>query len=240
MFSLHSHSGQFCAHAKDTLEEMVLAAIEKHMPVYAMTEHMPRYEKQDLYPEEDCEPVELSRTFELFYKEASVLRSKYASQIQLLIGFEAEFIRPAFQTHVGEILQDGRFNFDFFIGSLHHVYETPIDFDRPMYEKARDTAGGTDEKLFKAYFDEQYAMLKALEPSVVGHFDLIRLLSDNKNTDFREWPAVWEALTRNLQVIAAYGGLLELNTAALRKGLAEPYPGSEICKVMNDVTSLSL
>lgn len=49
--STHSHSGQFCAHASNTLEEMVQAAIAKEMRVYALTEHMPRG-PEDLYPEE--------------------------------------------------------------------------------------------------------------------------------------------------------------------------------------------
>lgn len=50
-YSHHSHSGQFCAHAQDTLEAVVEAAIEKKMQVFAFTEHMPR-ENRDLYPEE--------------------------------------------------------------------------------------------------------------------------------------------------------------------------------------------
>lgn len=50
-FSHHSHSGQFCSHATNTLEEVVKHAIEKRMEVFALTEHMPRKE-EDLYPEE--------------------------------------------------------------------------------------------------------------------------------------------------------------------------------------------
>ena len=50
-FSHHSHSGQFCAHAKNTLEEMVQAAIARRMRSFALTEHMPRH-KEDFYPEE--------------------------------------------------------------------------------------------------------------------------------------------------------------------------------------------
>lgn len=50
-FSHHSHSGQFCGHAKDTLEEVVETAISKQMDLYALTEHMPR-DDEDLYPEE--------------------------------------------------------------------------------------------------------------------------------------------------------------------------------------------
>lgn len=50
-YSHHSHSGQFCAHASNSLEEVIEAAIARGMKVFALTEHMPR-EQQDLYPEE--------------------------------------------------------------------------------------------------------------------------------------------------------------------------------------------
>ncbi len=50
-FSHHSHSGQFCSHGKNTLEEMIKGAIDKKFHVFALTEHMPR-ENDDLYPEE--------------------------------------------------------------------------------------------------------------------------------------------------------------------------------------------
>ena len=52
MFSHHSHSGQFCAHAKGSLEDVVLEAIRQGFTTYALTEHMPRYRAEDLYPEE--------------------------------------------------------------------------------------------------------------------------------------------------------------------------------------------
>ena len=100
-----------------------------------------------------------------------------------------------------------------------------------MYEKARDLSGGTDKQLFEDYLDLQLEMLTALKPPIVGHFDLIRLKSDDLNGSFQEWVSVWEKVLRNLKYIAEYGGVLELNSAALRKGMNEPYPKAEICKV---------
>lgn len=59
-FSLHSHSGQFCGHAQNDLEEMVQRAIELQMPLYSLTEHMPRTHDGDLYPEEVRVPLPVS------------------------------------------------------------------------------------------------------------------------------------------------------------------------------------
>jgi histidinol-phosphatase (PHP family) len=153
----------------------------------------------------------------------------YKPKIDLLIGFESEWIRPSSL----KIIQDIQSNYDWdmFIGSVHHVNTVPIDFDRHMYEQAREKSGGTDLKLFEDYFDAQLEMLKAINPPIVGHFDLIRLLSDCRDSEMDSHPTLWQRVRRNLEHIASYGGILEINTAGWRKGLREPYPGATICKV---------
>ncbi|GAB1209511.1 hypothetical protein APSETT445_008290 [Aspergillus pseudonomiae] len=225
------HSGQFCpGHAKDSLEEVIQLAIAKKFQVFCLTEHMPRCQ-EDFYPEE----IEAGNTETglvaneaAYFQEAQRLREKYADQIKILIGFEIDWIRPESRTLIEASL--ARHPFEFFMGSVHHTLTIPIDYDRDMYVQARDLAGGTDEQLFQVYFDEQYEMLRQLKPLVVGHFDLIRLKSDDPERSFTQWPAVWERILRNLDFVASYGGLLELNSAALRKGMSEPYPKAEICK----------
>jgi len=52
MHSHHSHSGQFCRHAKDDLEEIILRAIEIGFKTFGLSEHAPRYRLEDLFPEE--------------------------------------------------------------------------------------------------------------------------------------------------------------------------------------------
>ncbi|KAL1988606.1 hypothetical protein VTN96DRAFT_9001 [Rasamsonia emersonii] len=230
-FSHHSHSGQFCpGHAKNSLEEVIQAAIAQKMQVFCLTEHMPRG-KEDFYPEENEENITeqwLVENEAAFFREASRLRDKYASQIKILIGFEIDWIRPSSFTLIQQSLS--RFPFEFFVGSVHHVHTIPIDYDGPMYAQAREVAGGTDERLFEDYFDAQLDMLQQLKPLVVGHFDLIRLKSDDPNGSLTRWPGVWAKIRRNLEFVASYGGMLELNSAALRKGMSEPYPKAEICK----------
>ncbi|GKZ35172.1 histidinolphosphatase [Aspergillus brasiliensis] len=230
-FTHHSHSGQFCpGHAKDNLEEIIQLAISKKFHTFCLTEHMPRHE-EDFYPEEieagDTESSHVANEA-AYFAEATRLRTKYADQIKILIGFEIDWIRPASRQLIEESLS--RHPFEFFMGSVHHTLTVPIDYDRPLYEKARALAGGTDELLFEAYFDEQLDMLKQVRPVVVGHFDLIRLKSDDPDRSFQEYPRVWEKILRNLDYVVGYGGLLEVNSAALRKGMKEPYPNGEICK----------
>lgn len=58
-YSHHSHSGQFCGHAKDDLENVVKAAIAKGFHSFALTEHIPR-PLEDFYPGEVRLPYQLA------------------------------------------------------------------------------------------------------------------------------------------------------------------------------------
>ena len=60
-FSHHSHSGEFCNHASDKLEDVIREAIRQKMQVLALTEHMPRNREEDLYPGEVCVSIRVLR-----------------------------------------------------------------------------------------------------------------------------------------------------------------------------------
>lgn len=121
---------------------------------------------------------------------------------------------------------------DYFLGSLHHAAGIPIDYDAAFYAKAVSACGGAEEGLYASYYDGQMEMLTSLEPKVVGHFDLVRLMSAEPGRKLEGWGGgkVWEKVKRNLEFVASYGGLLECNTSALRKGLDEPYPCREVAE----------
>ncbi|KAK5628423.1 hypothetical protein RRF57_004138 [Xylaria bambusicola] len=245
-------------HAKDQLEDIIKHAIGLGYKTMALTEHMPRTALEDLYPEELDDPeTSLSALIprhEAYLKEAQRLQALYAPQISLLIGFEGEWLRPGYESLINELAAHPAI--DYFIGSLHHVNGVPIDYDKEYYARAVASAqpltNGTytngaatsaaqtergsengdmearEERTYERYYDQQYEMLVALRPRVVGHFDLVRLMSSNPDRDVRYWPGVWERIERNLTFVASYGGWLECNSSALRKGLAEPYP----CRVI--------
>lgn len=205
-FTHHSHSGQFCGHATNTLEEVIQDAIAKGMTTLCTTEHIPR-DEVDFYPEEQKThtPTTLRQLFQEYYQEAQRLKQVYADQIDIFVGFESEWIRDSTFADIQGLLDE--YSFDLFVGSIHHVHTLPIDHESSVYYEARKVAGGTDERLFEDYFDAQLAMLQALKPPVIGHFDLIRLRSDDPERSFRTWPGVWERVMRNLRFVADYGGM---------------------------------
>lgn len=169
-----------------------------------------------------------------YLAEAERLQQKYSSAATILVGFEGEWIRPGYGDLVSDLAADSRV--DYFIGSLHHAGGVPIDFDKAFYAAAVDACGGTEAQLYASYYDEQHAMISTLRPRIVGHFDLVRLMSAEPARRLEGWEDggndVWGRVVRNLKLVRSYGGWLECNTSALRKGLTDPYPCREIAKVV--------
>lgn len=89
------------------------------------------------------------------------------------------------------------------------------------------------EKFLLNYFDAQYEVLTTFQPEVVGHMDLCLLWTPG--VSLREIGAVWEKVERNVRYIIGYGGMVEANSASLRKGWETSYPGRDIVRVSNQV-----
>ncbi|EGO00982.1 hypothetical protein SERLA73DRAFT_105485 [Serpula lacrymans var. lacrymans S7.3] len=241
--SHHSHSGQFCKHASGLLEDVVLTALSKGFVLYGLTEHVPRYRLDDLYPEEDGLSLDvLLKQFEDFLDEAHRLKTAYASRITLLVGLETEFITPTDLDHLDDLLKRTAGRVDYVVGSLHHVNSIPIDFDRTTFQnalfsfsvenQAQGLHAATDQmdSFLSAYFDSQYELFKRCQPEIIGHIDLCRLY--DPLIQFKDYPSAWSKLERNVLFAIGYGALFEVNAAALKKGWKTAYPGEDVLELI--------
>ncbi|SFL97763.1 histidinol-phosphatase (PHP family) [Desulfomicrobium norvegicum] len=220
--SLHGgHSGQYCDHARDTLADIVAAYHEAGFECIGLTEHMPPFGDSGMYPDE----IELGRTtgwmearFDLYVAEARSLARAYQDRMRILVGMETEWY-PGCAMWVRELRQYHAL--DYVVGSVHHVQGACFDFSKEAYDKVATMCGGTS-RMYAAYFDEQFEMLREIKPEVVGHFDLIRLHDPDYLQTITE-PEVWKRILRNLEWIRGAGGILDINARALLKGQPEPY-----------------
>ncbi|EIW73693.1 hypothetical protein TREMEDRAFT_25585 [Tremella mesenterica DSM 1558] len=229
--SHHSHSGQFCRHAKDTLEEIILEAIRQRFETYGLTEHCPRYRQEDLYPEEvNLTPSDLKSTYLSFLSTARSLQSSHPN-ISLLIGIETEYITSKDLDYTSELIEQHE-EIQYVVGSIHHVKGIPIDFDRETWLKSVKAFGVGEElnSFFCEYFDSQYQLLVNLQPEVIGHFDLCLLY--DPTVSLRYFTKVWEKVKRNVVYVVGYGGLFEANSAALRKGWEGSYPSKDVLELI--------
>lgn len=220
--SVHGgHSGEFCCHARDTLEALVRAYIDRGFSWFGVTEHMPPPEDRFLYPDEieaGFDADGLLRRFARYMAAARDLQRKYAPSIRMLVAFETETCSGAMA--FAESLRR-RFQPDYIVGSVHHVNDIPIDATAARYHESAEISGGVDA-LYRDYFDLQYEMIEALKPEVVGHFDLIRIFDPEYPKRF-ERPDILHRVHRNLTRIRKNGLILDFNLRALTKGMPEPY-----------------
>ncbi|KAK6463357.1 histidinolphosphatase [Scheffersomyces coipomensis] len=243
--SHHSHSGDYVSHAVDSLDSIVELASKKGFKIFCLTEHMPRLDAKFLYPEEldkNYTTRELDNDFERYLVHASKIKKEYNSKdgLKILIGFEVEGIDEDHIAFAQKILKNNPI-IDMCVGSVHNVHQIPIDFDREKWIEARNvTKEKTTRALYRDYFELQGKVITSLKPPVVGHFDLIRLFEDLEEVDSTtgkkikdidlksDWPEVWDIVIKNIEEIKSYGGLIEVNSAALRKGWSTPYPKKDI------------
>lgn len=246
MHSHHSHSGDYISHAEGSLEEMVKTAKSRGFTHFCLTEHMPRLKDAYLYPEEiekQYTNATLFTTFEQYLKHAREIQTRENAEgkLKVLVGYEVEGID---NEHI-EAAKAISEKTDMCVGSVHFVNHIPIDFNSELWIKARESVGGTSRQLYSAYFELQYNVIKTLKPMVIGHFDLIRLF-DVQDVDpttgklfediaiQNDWPEIWELIERNIKYVVAYGGLFELNGAAIRKSWSSPYPQLDIAKCIHE------
>ncbi len=225
--SVHGgHSGEFCCHAKDTLEEIIKTYIKKGFSWVGITEHMPFSSEELLYPEEKEAGFSAQETylrFSEYISKCRKLQKKYSSSIKLYVGFETEMF-SGFEPFIKKLIH--KFKPDYIVGSLHHVKDMGFDYSKQQYDETAQAVGGL-EALYCEYFDQQYEMIKTIKPEVVGHFDLIRIFDPNYLIQLKK-PDVQKRIKRNLELIKKLDLIIDFNLRALYAGASEPYPSMSI------------
>ncbi len=227
LVSVHGgHSGRYCRHARDTLEEMIQTYIQEGFKWVGITEHMPPPLDCFRYPDEveaGITAADLNKSFRAYMDELNRLKKEYSSRILIFTGFEAEAY-TGYKEYVKMLIRT--FQPDYIVGSVHHVDDLCFDFSETMYWKAAFALGGLD-LMYEKYFDIQYRMISELNPAVVGHFDLVRLFDPDYRSRIKK-PGIWEKIERNLEACKTYDLILDFNTRALAKDAAEPYITEDI------------
>ena len=229
LISYHGgHSGQYCNHAEDLLEEIVLKYIEQGFKSVGITEHIPPVNDQFLYPDERAlglSATDLAKRFESYFSEVFSLKKKYAGQITIYAGMETETV-TGYVNHVKQLIET--FRPDYIVGSVHHIDDRCFDYSRSEYDGIAESLGGYD-LMYQRYFDLQYEMIQELTPFVVGHFDLIRIYDDAYEERLNQ-PAIAEKIDRNLALIKSLDLVMDFNLRPLTRGEKEPYITASILK----------
>lgn len=227
------HSGTYCDHGQGTLREILEAAVVYGYHTFGVAEHAPRIEPRYLYPEEIAmgwDMAKIAGDFDRYAAELRALSEEFDDRITVLCGFEAEVVPPDRYAAVTANLRS-RYGFDYVVGSVHWVDGVITDYTQAEFDRAAALHGGFEE-LAVRYYEIVREMTAAIQPEVVGHLDVIRKYA--RPGDCVDTPAIRAAAESALEAVRDVGSILDVNTAALRKGGSRPYPAPWLVEIAAD------
>jgi histidinol-phosphatase (PHP family) len=200
---LHNHTTR-CNHATGTIDEYIQKAIELGIDIYGFSEHAPM--------DFDTKYRLSFEEIDAYFNDINQAKEKYRDKIEILLGYEVDWL----QGHMDENVLNA--DVDYLIGSVHFIDKW--GFDNPEFLSGwRDKS--VDE-IWQAYFEAIEAMAKSGKFDIVGHLDLIKVFKFMPKSDVR-------LLAKNaLKAIKSSNMTIEINSAGLRKPVAELYPSKEL------------
>ena len=215
---LHTHS-TFCD-GKNSLEEMVLSAIEKKFDSIGFSGHS----YMDIYAQFSMDEEKAAA----YKAEIKRLQQIYGDKIKIYCGLEKD--------NYTEVSTEG---YDYLIGSVHCVRHGEdlvfIDWtlDRAM-DAIRNVFGGDGLAYAKAYFDAVADLPNHGSFDILGHFDLVTKFIEQEPSMFDTTaPAYRAAAIEAAEALVGKVKYFEVNTGAISRGYrTAPYPEPFIIKEM--------
>lgn len=210
----HTHS-TYCD-GKSSLEETVLAAIERGFSALGFSGH--GYTEFDVH-------TSMSDT-RGYVSEVKRLKEAYKNKIQVYLGIEEDMLA----------LVD-RSDFDYIIGSSHYMYINgsyhPLDLSHDNITDCLKLFSGDPIAMTEEYYKRFCSYLKERKPDIVGHFDLITKFDERFAPIFlgnTEYNAVAE---KYLDTVAGDNLIFEVNTGAIARGYrSTPYPAENLLHLL--------
>jgi histidinol-phosphatase (PHP family) len=221
----HTHS-TFCD-GLATIEEMVRGAIAKGITHLGISSHgpLPFLTEWTMAPDQYPEYLETLKD----------LKSRYRGKIELYTGLEIDFfpgsVCPFIDTH-------GLSDLEYFIGSVHFLGDCEdsgpwtVDGSLPEMERGLDCSfQGDIKKAVKKFYQLVEELAVKIEPTIIGHFDLIKKNNDGNRFFHEEESWYQEIVNRTLQRIAETPCIIEVNTGGIVRGKTDDlYPSRWILK----------
>jgi len=212
--NIHTHTT--FADGRDTPEEMARAALARGFHTLGFSEH--GHADYD-----DCSmPLEAEAEYR---SEIRRLKAKYAGQMDILLGYEHDWLSPA---NVDE--------YDYYIESVHYVPVGgelfSVDNTRQiLLDAARRLYGGDLYALCRDYFRTVCRSIEGTEAAVLGHIDLVTKFNEGGSLFDEADPRYLDAALECAGLAARSGRLVEINTGAIARGYrTQPYPGAAMLR----------
>ena len=201
------------ADGKNTVEEMILAAIDNGGEAVGFSEHG--------YTPIDHSWCMMPEVTDRYIENVNLYKEKYKDKIKVYCGIEADYYTVYDKT-----------KFDYSIGSVHYVEKD--GFYIPVDKSARDTDectqrlyGGDYLALAKDYFLLVGDVLEKTGADIVGHLDVLYKFNEKDPRFDEEGKDFIKAATDAIDNLIPYGKPFEINTGAISRSYkTKPYPSA--------------
>ena len=225
--NLHTHC-TYCD-GKNTLEEMVLAAIDKGFSSLGFSSHCFSNLSYD-----EC-GIKTAADYEAYLSEVEALKQKYKNQISIYRGIELE------SRIKDELYPNPDPRLDYSIGSIHWFYldsrHWEVDYKAEILLQAKEAFGGF-RPLIESYYNEVIEFAKHSSYSITGHIDLVTKFSELNSFGFENESWYRDAALSAAESVVKCGKLVEVNTGAISRGYrTTPYPDPFILKRLAELNA---
>jgi len=184
-------------------------------------------EKIDIFGFSDHNPMELDKKHRMEYKYKDDYKNMFQSvkkqfekEIKLLFAYEFDYLQYGMDK---KILNE---KLDYLIGSVHILDNFIVDDEKKIKEyalKVGQFKNKDSDSLWENYFEQIKLMAKSGYFNIVGHIDLIKLLTkEEPKKDIR-------LIAKDaLKAIKESGMSIEINASGLRKEVKELYPSKKL------------
>ena len=212
-FHLHS---SFSGDSEADMEEMIKKAVSLGLKDIAFTEHM----NLDFPVTNECPEGYFECNVDSYLYHLLSVRNKYINDVNVRFGLELG-LQPETNRKNVKVVKDH--DFDFVIGSIHVV--DGMDIYDPVYFEGR-----SDEEAYRRYFEAVYENLRSYSNfDVVGHLDYVVRKGKTLDADY-SYAKYSDILDKILKRIIDLEKGIEVNTAAIKYGLKELNPCTDILK----------
>lgn len=220
---LHNHT--LHSHAKDTTEAMAASAFAKGMAIFGLSEHSLRPEGY-MYPA-DYQP-RLEAGFPSYIEEVLAEREKYQGRMEVLLALEMDYM-PAETAYAAESV--AQYPYEYIIGGLHFLDHWGFDHSASDWDPLTDAQCC---RHFERYYEDLITMADTGLFQLAAHPDLVKLFRKGAFDAWVTTPKAREVINAALKAMRDNGMAMEISSAAIRKGLGEPYPGPVIMEMARD------
>ena len=211
--SYHNHT--VLCDAKNTAEEMVLAAIKAGMPELGFSAHARMAADPDW-----CLTAEGEREY---FETVTALKKKYEGKIKIYLGIEQDFYAEPIA-----------YPYDYVIGSVHALDVGGgklIDVDLDPADVRKNVGiyfGGDPYAYVECFYETASKVYEKTKCDIIGHLDLVTKFLDRDPLFSEEHPRYVAAREKAIAALLEAPAVFEINTGGIYRGYRKvTYPNME-------------